>query len=703
MTTSELITPRHLSRKAVVYIRQSSPHQTIGNQESLRMQYALHQRARELGWPDEAIELIDCDLGTTAASAAHREGFKEVLAQVTLGQVGIILSFDVTRLSRNCSDWYPLLDRCGYRDCLIADRDGVYDPGSPNGRLLLGLKGQISELELHTIRARLTAGLLNKAERGDLALTLPVGFVRDGNGVVHKEPNREVQSRLELIFATFFQVRSANKVLRTFNTQGLKVPRRPCFGDVAWRKPTVSAILSILKHPAYAGAFTYGRTRTIRTGPGPHQARQPLLPLEEWKVRVNDKYPAYISWETYQQVQAMLKDNYAEYDRNKTRGVPRPGKALLHGLVYCGECGHKMVVQYKSGTRYLCNYLRQQYGVPVCQYIPADFVDAYVVQAFLAALAPLELDAYSKAMQAQRQRDEAFEHAQRQQLERLQYQVALAARQFHQVDPDNRLVAAELEKRWETALRELKVAQDAYAKAQDKAPSSSVLSPALRAAFTAIGQRLPELWSQDVLSQAQKKALLRCLIDKVVIHRSQRDTVHTRIVWKGGDTTTVALPIPVGSWTELSHSTELEQRIVRLHCQGRDDDTIAQQLSAEGYRSPMDATKLLRSTVKGIRLQHKVFVTRSQSHPRRIPGSLTVPQIATALGVSPHWLYDRIDKGTINVSRDQATGLYLFPDTPQTLDQFKQLQAGSLKQLCFEATSERQSLDRHDKAQGSRL
>ena len=224
MLTSELITPQHLSRKAVIYIRQSSPHQAISNQESLRLQYALHQRARELGWPDASIEIIDSDLGTTAASADHREGFKEVLAQVTLGQVGIILSFDVTRLSRNCSDWYPLLDLCGYRDCLIADRDGVYDPGSPNGRLLLGLKGQISEIELHTIRARLTAGILNKAQRGALALTLPVGFIRDAGGVVHKDPNREVQSRLTLLFETFLQVRSANKVLRAFNAQRLQVP-----------------------------------------------------------------------------------------------------------------------------------------------------------------------------------------------------------------------------------------------------------------------------------------------------------------------------------------------------------------------------------------------------------------------------------------------------------------------------------------------
>jgi DNA invertase Pin-like site-specific DNA recombinase len=351
MTTFELITAQHRARKAVIYIRQSSPHQPIDNQESLRLQYALRHRALELGWEASNIEIIDCDLGTTGASTEHREGFKELLMQVTLGEVGMILSFDVTRLSRNCSDWYPLLDVCGYRGCLIADRESVYDPASANGRLLLGLKGQLSELELHTIRTRLTAGLLNKAERGELALTLPIGLVRDPGGLVHKHPDQEVQSRLMLVFETFLQQRSASKVLRVFNEQALRLPRKDRFGDIIWRKPTVPAILSILKHPAYAGAFTYGRCRTVRTGPGPHQARQKRLPIEEWRIRVNDKYPAYISWETYEQIQAMLKDNHAEYDRNKTRGIPRPGSALLHGVVYCGECGHKMVVQYKKSTR----------------------------------------------------------------------------------------------------------------------------------------------------------------------------------------------------------------------------------------------------------------------------------------------------------------------------------------------------------------
>lgn len=236
MSTSELVTPHHLQKKAIIYIRQSTPHQQISNQESLRLQYALRERAQHLGWHPDDIEIIDADLGLTGATAKSRTGFQELVAKVTLGQAGIILSVDVTRLSRNCSDWYPLLDVCGYRCCLIADNDGIYDPGSANGRLLLGLKGQLSELELHTIRARMTAGLLNKAKRGELALSLPVGLVRDPLGRVHKDPNREVADRLELVFTTFLRLRSASKVLGFLNAHALLLPRRDRFGDLAWKK-----------------------------------------------------------------------------------------------------------------------------------------------------------------------------------------------------------------------------------------------------------------------------------------------------------------------------------------------------------------------------------------------------------------------------------------------------------------------------------
>src|SRR3954447_9268461 len=242
MSVSELITPFHLGRRALIYIRQSSPHQVLSNQESRRLQYALQQRARECGWAPDAIEVIDIDQSRTARTTQGRHGFQELVARVTLDQVGIIFSYDVTRLSRNCTDWYQVLDLCGFRGCLVGDRDGIYDPATINGRLLLGLKGQISELELHTIKARLTAGLLNKARRGELALTLPVGLTRDALGRVVKRPDLEVQGRIDLLFATFLRVRSLAKVVRSFNDVELFVPRRDPFGDVVWRRPTVSSV-----------------------------------------------------------------------------------------------------------------------------------------------------------------------------------------------------------------------------------------------------------------------------------------------------------------------------------------------------------------------------------------------------------------------------------------------------------------------------
>ena len=678
MNTSELVTPLHLARKALIYIRQSSPHQVLSNQESLRLQYALKQRAQSLGWRPDDIEIIDADLGLTGATVQHREGFKDLIAQVTLGQVGIILSYEVTRLSRNCSDWYPLLDLCGYKNCLIADREGVYDPASPNGRLLLGLKGQISEVELHTIRARLTAGLLNKAQRGELALQLPAGLVRDEIGQVHFDPNREVQDRIHLVFDSFRQLRSASKVLHFFNEQELRLPRHDRFGDLIWKKPTVAALLEVLKNPAYAGAFVYGRTRTTRQPSG--DTTQHRLPMEQWRICVKDKYPAYINWETSEQIQLRLQDNYAEYDRKQSRGIPRPGIALLHGLVYCGECGHKLLVQYKGSPCYLCNYLRQQYGVPVCQRIPTAPIDAYVVEAFFQALAPSELDVYTRAVAAQTETAERLGRAHQQHLERLRYQTALAQRQFQRVDPDNRLVAAELEKRWEATLSDLKQAEEAETLQSYRALPLAALPPDLQAAFTAIGPKLPLLWPQ--LSRATQKALLRCLIDKVVIHRSARDCVQVRIVWKGGETTTRPIPIPVGALADLSTAAAMTNLILELSTQGQSDEAIAQQLTARGYRSPMQLT-VLPNTVKCIRLKHRILQKRSQSHPRHIPGFLTVSQIANALEVSTYWVYDRISKGAIGVVKDVNTDLYLFPDDPATLTAFRDFKAGKLHNLRF--------------------
>src|SRR5918994_1813180 len=293
---SDLVTPRHLCRKAVIYIRQSTPHQVLSNQESLRLQYALRQRARDLGWNDADVEVIDADLGQSGTAAEHRPGFKDLIARVTLGEVGLILSYEVTRLARNCSDWYPLLDLCGYRQCLIGDREGVYDPGSTNGRLLLGLKGTISEVELHTLRGRLTAGLLSKAERGELALALPAGLARSAQGAVTKDPDRAVQGCVELVFRSFLEQRSAAKVMRSFARRDLGVPQCDRFGEAVWRPGTPDRVTPILREPAYAGAFVYGRTRSRPTPYRNGKRGSVRRPMAEWKIVVKNKYPAYIDW-----------------------------------------------------------------------------------------------------------------------------------------------------------------------------------------------------------------------------------------------------------------------------------------------------------------------------------------------------------------------------------------------------------------------
>ncbi len=673
---SELITPQHLANKAIIYIRQSTPNQALTNQESLELQYALQQKAIELGWPPNNIEVIDKDLGLTGASASHREGFKEILTQVTLGQVGIILSYDVTRLSRNCSDWYPLLDLCGYRHCLIADRDGIYDPGSMNGRLLLGLKGQLAEVELSTIRARLTAGLLNKAQRGDLALQLPIGFIRNAYDQVQKDANLEIQHRIQLVFELFLKLKTASKVLRYFNEQSLSLPRYSRFKELRWKKPRISTITAILKNPAYAGAFVYGRSRVIRNGPSVTDKSIKKLPQQEWKILIKDKYPAYVSWEIFEKIQEMLKDNYAEYDRNKTRGIPRPGEALLHGIVYCGECGHKMVVQYKTGTYYMCNALRQQYGTPVCQRIPGNPIDAEVIKAFFEAMSPVELDAYTQAINVQAQTDSSARKAHLQQLERLRYQAKIAERQFNQVDPDNRLVAAELEKRWEDSLRELKEAEKFFESKKDKTPAV-IIPEEIKTAFLDIGKKLPDIWNKPFISQQNKKSFLRCLIDKVVIYRCERDTIDTRIVWKGGESTTLKISITVGAMKDLSFSEKMEKQIINLARSGKTDQEITDVMNKKGYHSPMKTSEVLLNTVRCTRLKNRIFLKRSQSHPRHVEGYLTISEMAEKMKVSHHWIYDRIYNGKIKIAPIKVgrykNSMYLFPDTEETLRLFEKL------------------------------
>ena len=399
MTHAQIL-PHHLLRKAVIYIRQSTGHQVLTNQESQKMQLAMKEHALRLGFPEERIEIVEMDTGTSAQSTVGRRGYKNLLSELALGEVGVVLSYESTRLSRNCSDWYPLLDLCTMNRCLIADRDGVYDPSTPNGRLLLGMKGIVSELELHTLRGRLNAGIENKARRGELCIPLPAGFVRMDNGTVVKDPDLQVQELVSLVFAEFLTKRTALKVTRHFRSHGLLLPRQPIGeGRAVLRPASVAKVTSILRNPAYAGAYVYGKTKTVHSTdpqrPGNVYRR---CPRDQWRVVLKDRWPGYIDWDTFECIQAMLTDNYAEYKKQRSRGVPRQGVALLAGLCYCGNCGHKLVVRYPREARYVCDHLvlNHQHG-KTCQHLLTEPIDRYVVQSFFEALSPIELDVYEQA------------------------------------------------------------------------------------------------------------------------------------------------------------------------------------------------------------------------------------------------------------------------------------------------------------------
>lgn len=678
---SELVKPTHLARKAVVYVRQSTPHQVVSNQESLRLQYALRQRAHELGWHEADVDVIDADLGLSGASVARRSGFKELVGRVGLSEIGLILSIDVTRLARNCSDWYPLLDICGLRGCLIADRDGVYDPGSANGRLLLGLKGTISELELHTIRSRLTAGLLAKAERGELALSLPVGLLRDPSGVVLRDPDMAVQERLELVFQMFLKFRTVAKVMRLLNHRSLDLPRRDRHGDLCWTRATICSVAAILKNPAYAGTFVYGRTRMRElTADGILRAKTPR-PIEDWRIVVHGRYPAYIDWPTYEMIRGVIRDNRAEYMRTKTRGAPRDGDLLLHGIVWCARCAHKMYVRYKGGGEYVCNHLRSNEGLPACQSMRAARVDAAVADAFLTALAPAELDALSKARLARQQVDTALLISTQKQLERTRYAAALAERQFNRVDPDNRLVAAELERRWEAALSEVRAAEEALA--QQSSPQAIApmgMDKVLHGKVVSLAGRLPHIWADPATMDAQRKALLRCLVDKVVLDRGEHDVALVRIVWRGGAVSNLDVKMKVNSVAKLTRGKEMRDRVLDLARNGISDDNIAAALTVEGHRSPNCEDKVLSITVARIRRGAGVPVTEPRSRWSHTACQLSAPQLAARLNIPVNWIYVQIRQRRLLIDQ-QLTGAYLFQDTPDVLDGVKNLRSHTVDYL----------------------
>ncbi len=670
MTSSERIQPHHLSRQAIVYVRQSTAQQAINNRESLELQYALRHRVRALGWPDERIVVIDADVGLTGSTVEGRLGFQELVSRVSLDQAGAVFAFDVTRLARNCSDWYQLLDLCGLRHCLIGDGDSLYDPAQIDGRLLLGLKGQISELELHTIRLRLNAGLMNKAKRGELIVDLPIGYIKAIDGLRGKHPDAEVQSRIDLVFRKFMELKSLGKVVRFMNDTNLKMPRRIRGGlGVRWCEPTKSAVSSMIRNPTYAGAYAYGKTRFIPQTKASHKRRKQRIDQDQWKVLIQDRHSPYIGWDQFMSIQKMLEDNHAQYLRNCSSGAPRQGQAMLQGIVYCGKCGHQMTVQYHQGGQYRCNYLYQQCCKTVCLTIRSNAVDIIVSAAVLEALESAQFDLFEQSLSHLQQDHDALQKASTHELQRLRYQAELAERQYQHCDPANRLVAAELERRWEESLHAFRDAEQRLQQTRDQHSALPDKSSLKR--WREAGTAMTSLWSDDRLGIIQKKRVVRVLIEKVILNQLQPGRVEIRIVWQSGLTTARYLDVKVGSLEQLAHGQELKQRVTAMAKEGHCDEWIAWTLSREGFRLSSHMFVTL-GFVSRLRCHAGLKIDRNNQQ-RRVETGLTLAQLARRIKVSPDWILKKALDAEIALTPDESQKRFLIAADNEIVEKLKAL------------------------------
>jgi len=586
---SSKVHARHLDRQAVVYVRQSSARQVTENRESTEMQYRLGERAVALGWSDSRVLVIDDDLGQSGQSVAGRPGFQRLLAEVGLDHVGIILGLEMSRLARSCRDWHQLLELCAVFGTLLGDADGVYDPCDYNDRLLLGLKGTMSEAELHVLQGRLTAGQRNKARRGALFSHAAIGYVRLRDGGLELEPDEQARAVVQLIFDKFAELGSASAVLQYLKEHRILVGLRPHRGaergQLVWRRPNRATLLGMLHHPVYAGAYVYGRRMTDprKRVPGRRGSGRAWAPAKEWDVLLRDQLPGYITWPQYEANQERLRENSKKYGR----GTPQGGGSLLSGIVTCGRCGKHMSVSYadRSKARFTCDAARNQWGEPQCQALTARPLETLVARQVLVALEPASLElSLAAADQIETQRKRLQQHHQ-QVADRAAYEAERAYRQYTQVEPEHRLVARELERRWEAALAEQCAAAESLDQFQRQQPTR--LSDTERQRIGEVATNVAALWEAETTPQSDRQAIVRQLIERVevsVVGGTER--VDVTIRWAGGYESRHEIRRSVSSYRRLAEGHRVLERVSELKQQGLAHAAVARHLNAERFRAP---------------------------------------------------------------------------------------------------------------------
>ena len=655
------IQAHHRQKMAYVYLRQSTMAQVYHHQESTQRQYALKDRALELGWPPDQIRVLDADLGLSGTQMNNRQDFKTLVAEVSLEKVGAVFALEASRLSRSCSDWHRLLEICSLTGTLLVDGDGCYDPSDFNDQLLLGLKGTMSQAELHFIRARLQGGKRNKAQRGELRFPLPVGYVHgDEPGGVVFDPDVEVQNAVRLVFTLFRQTGSAYGVVRHFLQHNLSFPRRAYGGvwngKLIWGKLQHGRVLGLLSNPSYAGAYVFGRYRGAKSisAEGQIQSKVRRLPRDSWLVLIQEHHPGYITWEDYLENQQMLEENQTNGPEQCCSGAAREGRALLQGLLLCGHCGRRLSPRYtgSGGIRPVYECTRRKTDTDYsseCVRIQADPVDTRLSERVLEILRPEQVEIAFRAVKELERRGQAVDQQWRLRIERLEYQAQLAQRRYEEVDPSNRLVAGTLERRWNDALQELKAAEEELHRSRQQ--QGLELREDQKAQLLALAQDLPKLWKSQTTSAQDRKRMLRLLINDITVERrrgERKAVLHIR--WQGGAVEDLPVDLPLPAPDKVRCPEVLVNR-VRTLAESMTDPQIIAALNREGTLSAKGKSFTL-SMIKWIRGRYSI-----PSPSLKEPGELTVGEVADRLEVKPGVVYYWIDRGHLPARR-------LGPGTP---------------------------------------
>lgn len=650
----------HLDRLAIIYIRQSTLQQVEKNKESTKLQYGLVARAEMFGWSPHRILVIDEDIGRSGATAEGRPGFQRLVAEVGLNHVGIIFGIEMSRLARSNRDWHHLLEICGIFDTLIADTDGIYDPTAYNDRLLLGLKGTMSEAELHIIKQRMLEGKLAKAKRGELGMRVPSGYILHPSGEIRKDPDEQAQTVIKLVFVLFERFATLHRVLRYLVENNIQMPHRIPTGvnkgDLSWRRPNRMTLSNLLHNPIYAGAYVYGRRPTDprkKIAGRPSTGRIIAKP-EEWKVFKKDYLPAYISWEQYEHNVRQLTKNTSE-----GTGAIRNGPSLLSGLIVCDRCNLKMATQYTDngkGLRYVCSRMCVDYAAPLCQSLSGKNLDKFVIDRVLEAMQPAALEVSLKVAEDIDQERQQLQAHWKQRLERAQYEVERAKRQFNAVEPENRLVARNLEKQWEESL----IVEDKLKREYDQFLNNKALTLSVqeREAIRQLAVDIPSIWNAPTTTNADRQAIVRQLIDSVKVNvQGNTEQVDVKIQWAGGHETIGRLMRPVGTLEQFSRYPELVGQIRSLYNEGHSVIEICKKLTEEGWRTPKRGQVFKPDGIRKILQKEGISKRKKQIGLRAMQlnkNEWTVSGLATKLAMPEISLYSWLKKGKLSAKLNDA-------------------------------------------------